>query len=95
VGPLEEAQRVLGELMIKTPSIRRKKCEDALFAGDFTEKSADGRRSQKVSLLTKAEPQPVSDVGRQGFRIFQKRNKNVRGLIGGVTVRFLSKTGLS
>ncbi len=39
-------------------------------------------RPQKVSLLTEAKLRPASDIERQGFRKFRKRNKNVSGLNG-------------
>ena len=57
---------------------QRQKLEDALFAVSFTEKSADGRQSQNVSLLTEAKHFLAEAETSKRFRFCRKRHKNVR-----------------
>jgi hypothetical protein len=60
----------------------RQRREDALFAVGFTEKSADGRRSQNVSLLTEAKHFLPEAGTSKRFRFCGKRNQNVMGVNG-------------
>jgi hypothetical protein len=94
--PTRSGRRVQGqEFMRNILLARRQKREDALFAVRFTEKSADGRRSQNVSLVTIAKPFFGEARTSKRFRFFRKRNKNFRGWAAGAKVRFPTKTGPS
>jgi hypothetical protein len=90
------AGRKIGwKLMIKILATGRQRREDALFAVGFTEKSADGRRSQNVSLVTEAKHFLAEAESIRRFRFFGKRNKNVRDWTAGAKVSFPLQTGHS
>jgi len=74
---------------------QRQKLEDALFAVSFTEKSADGRQSQNVSLLTEAKHFLAQAKPTEGFGFVESETKMSEGRTAGANVRFPAKTGHS